>query len=154
MMKTYIFCAIFVIANSTMPLISVAQKNTATPQQEKEIQTLISQYSSARETRDTILLRKILTPEIDQLVSTGEWRNGVQESVTGMLRSSASTPGTRTLQVDKIRMLDSHTAIVDCKYDIQSGGGTARRMWSTFIVIKERNKWLISAIRNMLPGAP
>ena len=122
-----------------------------TARNRKEINALIDNYSLARENRDTVLLKSILTSDIDQLVSTGEWRNGMQASVKGMLASSAGSPGTRTLTVDKIRFMSSENAIVDAKYDIQNADGTVRKMWSTFIVVHETKGWKISAIRNMLP---
>ena len=117
----------------------------------KDISLLIDKYSEAREKRDTVLLKNILTGDVDQLVSTGEWRNGITASVKGMLRSSASSPGTRTLNVEKIRLLTANSAIVDCKYEIQNADGTPRKMWSTFVVVSEKGVWKISAIRNMLP---
>ena len=117
----------------------------------KQIHILIDKYSQAREKRDTVLLKNILTPEVDQLVSTGEWRNGIGASVEGMLKSSINSPGTRTLNIEKIRMLNPNSAIVDCKYEIQNKDGTTRKMWSTFIVLSDKKVWKISAIRNMLP---
>ena len=136
-----------------MALTSVlhGQNTIPTDKQRTDISSLIDKYSEAREKRDTMLLKSILTSDVDQLVSTGEWRNGVDASVKGMLNSSASSPGTRTLTVDKIRMLSSDNAIVDCKYDIQNADGTTRRMWSTFLVVHSKGVWRISAIRNMLP---
>ncbi|MBA4057366.1 MAG: DUF4440 domain-containing protein, partial [Marivirga sp.] len=102
--------------------------------------------------RDTLLLKSILTTDVDQLVSTGEWRNGITASLKGMLSSSANSPGTRTLTIEKIRLLNPDNAIVDCKYEIQNQDGTPRKMWSTFIVVSEKKAWKISAIRNMLPS--
>jgi len=84
--------------------------------QKKDIYQLIDTYSQAREKRDTLLLKSILTTDVDQLVSTGEWRNGIAPSVKGMLQSSANSPGTRTLTIEKIRLLNPNSAIVDCKY--------------------------------------
>lgn len=130
---------------------SLAQQNEPTDKQKKEITALIDKYSLARENKDTVLLKAILTSDVDQLVSTGEWRNGVQSSVKGMLRSSAAAPGTRTLVVEKIRLVTSGSAIVDCRYEIQNEDGSPRKMWSTFVVVSEKNVWKISAIRNMLP---
>ena len=120
--------------------------------QKKDIYQLIDTYSQAREKRDTLLLKSILTTDVDQLVSTGEWRNGIAPSVKGMLQSSANSPGTRTLTIEKIRLLNLNAAIVDCKYEIQNADGTPRKMWSTFIVVSEKGRWKISAIRNMLPS--
>jgi uncharacterized protein (TIGR02246 family) len=126
-------------------------QNIPNDKQTKDIYSLIDSYSQAREKRDTVLLKNILTTDIDQLVSTGEWRNGVGESVKGMLKSSTASPGTRTLKIDKIRMLNPKSAIVDAKYEIQNADGTLRKMWSTFVVVNEKGDWKISAIRNMLP---
>lgn len=118
----------------------------------KAIYELIDKYSEAREKKDTLLLKDILTTDVDQLVSTGEWRDGIAASVKGMLNSSASSPGTRTLAIEKIRPLSLGAAVVDCKYEIQNPNGNARKMWSTFIVVSDKGKWKISAIRNMLPA--
>ena len=118
--------------------------------QEKAIRNLIDQYSLAREKSDTILLKMILTPDVDQLVSTGEWRVGIRAAVDGMLKRTAGNSGTRTLQVDKIQMLTPASAIVDCRYDIQNADGSFRKMWSSFIVLREKDIWRIRALRNML----
>lgn len=127
-----------------------AQSLPGDPQQ-KAIASVIDRYSEARAKRDTLLLKTILSADVDQLVSTGEWRNGVAASVEGMLKSAAGSPGTRTLTIKKIRMIDRNAAIVDCNYEIQKDGNT-RKMWSTFIILSDGKVWKISAIRNMLPA--
>ncbi len=129
-----------------------SQDTTFTNQQRKAITDLIDQYAQARERSDTVLLKAILTPDIDQLVSTGEWREGIRSAIEGMLRSSANSPGTRTLSVAKIQKLNSTTAIVDCRYEIQNTNGSTRKMWSTFIVVMDKKAWKIRSIRNMLPA--
>ena len=120
----------------------------------KELSALIDQYAQAREEKDTVLLKRILTTDADQLVSSGEWRNGIRQSIEGMLRSSAGNPGTRKLIVDKMRLLTAATAIIDARYEIQQADGTIRKMWSTFFVVQQQGRWKISAIRNMLPSVP
>jgi hypothetical protein len=120
--------------------------------QQKEITKLIDQYSLAREKSDTVLLKAILTPDIDQLVSTGEWRIGIKAAVDGMLKSSANSVGKRTLTIDKIQMLTPASAVVDCRYEIEQPDGNIRKMWSTFIVVGEKDAWKIRSIRNMLPS--
>jgi len=142
---------LLVLLNLISIVFSFGQQTKPTQQQQKDISLLIDKYSEAREKRDTVLLKSILTPDIDQLVSTGEWRNGISASVKGMLRSSASSPGTRTLNIEKTRLLNTNCAIVDCKYEIQNADGTPRKMWSTFVVVTDKGAWKISAIRNMLP---
>src|SRR5262245_59976587 len=81
-------------------------------QQHADIVTLIDNYSKAREQKDTILLKKILTPDVDQLVSTGVWRTGMREAILGMLRSTESNNGSRKLIVDKVRFLSSDIGLV------------------------------------------
>lgn len=133
--------------------LSLKSQHLVSDKQRKEIEFLIDKYSLARENRDTILLKNILVNEIDQLVSTGEWREGKSASVQGMLKSSAGNPGSRTLTIEKLRLLSENTALVDCKYEIANANGTPRKMWSTFIVVSVKGTWKISAIRNMLPTA-
>jgi len=142
---------LLLLLNLTCIVLLFGQHTTPSPQQQKDISLLIDKYSEAREKRDTVLLKSILTADIDQLVSTGEWRNGISASVKGMLRSSASSPGTRTLNIEKTRLVNAHCAIVDCKYEIKNADGTPRKMWSTFVVVTDKGAWKISAIRNMLP---
>jgi hypothetical protein len=150
MKKSALFCFLNLAAGV---FYLYGQHNEPTDPGHKAITLLIDQYSEAREKRDTTLLKIILSAHVDQLVSTGEWRNGIGTAVQGMLNSSANNPGTRTLTVDRIRLLNPTAAIVDCKYDIQNTDSTMRRMWSTFIVVKEKKVWKISAIRNMLPAS-
>jgi hypothetical protein len=130
-----------------------AQFAKLTDRQRQSITAVINQYSQARESRDTLLLKKILTTDVDQLVSTGEWRTGMAEAVQGMMKSSATNPERRTLTVDKIRLVTTNSAIVDCRYEIANANGDPKKMWSSFIVVADKNVWKISAIRNMLPAA-
>ena len=147
-MKKIIFLLLLNLASVGL----FAQHAMPSAQQQKDISLLIDKYSEAREKKDTVLLKNILTSDVDQLVSTGEWRTGINASVKGMLRSSASSPGTRTLTIEKTRLLNATCAIVDCKYEIKNPDGTPRKMWSTFVVVTDKGAWKISAIRNMLPS--
>jgi uncharacterized protein (TIGR02246 family) len=144
---------LFFLLNVAGMVSSYSQQNSPNEEQQKAITTLIDQYSEAREKNDTVLLKKILTTDVDQLVSNGEWRIGIAAAIEGMLRSSGNNPGTRTLSIETIRMLSSNTAIADCRYEIQNTNGTVRKMWSTFIVVADKGVWKISAIRNMLPAS-
>jgi uncharacterized protein (TIGR02246 family) len=145
---------LLLMLNLTGVSLLYSQDKTPNDDQRKAITSLIDQYSEAREKNDTLLLKNILTRDVDQLVSTGEWRNGINAAVQGMLKSSVNTPGTRTLTIENIRMFNPSSAIVDCRYDIQNTDGSIRKMWSTFLVVIEKKKWKISAIRNMLPANP
>jgi ketosteroid isomerase-like protein len=145
--------SIFLLLLYILPAVMVkAQDGKPADSQQKAIVALIDKYSEAREKSDTVLLKNILTKDVDQLVSTGEWRIGIGAAIEGMLKSSANSPGTRTLTVNKIRMLDANCAIADCRYEIKSTNKTTRKMWSSFTVVVDNLEWKISAIRNMLPS--
>lgn len=140
-----------ILLNLIITPILQAQNKSSDDKQRQDIYTLIDKYAQAREKKDTLLLKSILTNDVDQLVSSGEWRDGIKGSVDGMLRSSENNPGTRKLIVEKIRFLNKESAIADARYEIINPDGTIRKMWSTFIVVIQRNSWKIAAIRNMLP---
>lgn len=144
------FFLIFLIQFSCSSFL-VAQNTKLTEKTKSELVALIDSYSEAREKNDTVLLKSILTVDVDQLVSSGEWREGISNAVEGMQRSSTTNVGTRTLTVEKCRLLHPEVGIVDARYQIESGDGSIRKMWSTFFVVREKGKWKISAIRNMLP---
>lgn len=144
---------LLLLSNLTGVVTLFAQNSTPHNHVQKAISSLIDQYSEAREKSDTVLLKAILTTDVDQLVSTGEWRNGIGASVQGMLKSSINSAGTRTLNIEKTRMLNPKSAIVDCRYEIQNDDGTMRKMWSTFVVVYDKKVWKISAIRNMMPAS-
>lgn len=116
------------------------------------IYNLIKQYGEARATQDTAKLADLLTDDVDQHVSSGEWRSGLEETLAGMVRSSQSNPGERSLNVQRIRFVNPETAVVDVKYDLRQANGQERNMWSTFVVVNVNFKWKIAAIRNMLPS--
>lgn len=147
-MKSIYFLLLLLISAS----FGYGQETNLVDSQRKEITMLIAQYSHARESRDTIILKKILAKDVDQLVSTGEWRSGIGSAVEGMMKSSTNNPGSRTLNVDKIRLVTPVCAIVDCRYEIANSNGNPRKMWSSFIVVADKGVWKISAIRNMLPA--
>jgi len=148
-MKTILFSVFFLFLSFSQVRAQISADHK---QKSIEIHALINAYSSAREAKDTIRLKEILAKNIDQLVSSGEWRIGIEEALPGMIRSSTSNPGSRTLEVEKIKFLSEESALVDARYSIKSPNEAERNMWSTFLVIKEKKQWKITAIRNMLPA--
>ena len=144
--------ALLFLSHLACIIVLYGQDTPVNDKKKKEITSLIDQYSVAREKRDTVLLKTILTPNVDQLISTGEWRVGINAAVEGMMKSSVNSPGTRTLHVEKIQTITSSSAIVDCRYEIQNTDGIVRKMWSTFIVVGDKKTWKIRSIRNMLPA--
>ncbi len=136
-----------------LPVLAFSQIHPKEKEDAVKIHGLIERYSQARETQDTVLLKQLLTNDIDQLVSSGEWRTGIREAIDGMLRSSGTNPGSRRLQVEKIKYLSDEIALVDCRYIITSPSGEERNLWSSFTVIFHKKSWKISAIRNMSPSS-
>jgi len=143
--------SLIILFNLVVTTFIYAQDAATVENQKDDIYLLIDQYTQAREKKDSVLLKSILMTDIDQLVSSGEWRIGIDVAIEGMMRSSGRNPGTRTIKIEKIRFLNSESGIVDARYEIQNTDGTARKMWSTFVVVYDEDRWKISAIRNMLP---
>jgi uncharacterized protein (TIGR02246 family) len=134
-----------------LPTLAFSQLKPGQKEDAVRIHQLIDQYSEAREKQDTVLLKSILAEDVDQLVSSGEWRTGIREAVDGMLRSSNANPGVRKLHVEKIKFLNDEAALVDCRYIITNTAGNEQNMWSSFVVVFHKRNWKISAIRNMRP---
>lgn len=140
----FVFLLCFMVINNT----SLAQTD------DKVFHDLIAAYAEAREKQDADLLKSVLTEDVDQLVSSGEWRIGKDTAVEGMKRSSQVNEGNRVLTVDKTRLLTPHSALVDARYQIINPEGVSRNMWSTFILVREDDgTWKIAGIRNMLPSS-
>jgi uncharacterized protein (TIGR02246 family) len=117
------------------------------------IRELVKRYVDARNNKDAAAVRELFTPDADQLVSTGEWRRGLDAVLQGAMASSKKETGQSSVTLESVRGLNSDTAIADGRYETTSlGASTARKMWSTFIVVRTKVGWRIAAIRNMLPA--
>ena len=119
---------------------------------EAEIYDLVRRYVAAREARDPKAIEALFTADADQLVSSGEWRRGRDAVVKGSLASSAAVGESRTITVETVRMLGPDLAVADGRYEIRAAGGETRRMWATFVAVRQDAVWRIAAIRNMLPA--
>ena len=119
---------------------------------EAAIRDVVAQYLAAREHRDAKAVGELFTDDADQLVSSGEWRKGRDEIVRGTLASSDRTGGTRTIAVETIRFPKPDVAIADGRYELSNTQEGTRRMWTSFVLVREGDRWKIAAIRNMLPA--
>lgn len=117
------------------------------------IRALVARYTEIRERGDAAALGALFTADADQLVSSGEWRKGREAVVKGSLASSQQTQGKRTLTIDAVRTVAAGVAIADSRYEIAQADGQTRRMWATWLLVKDGDTWKIAAIRNMLPAA-
>src|SRR5688500_2246173 len=116
------------------------------------IRALVAAYAAARDKGDATALTALFTADADQLVSSGEWRRGRAAVVQGSLSSSQQNQGARTFTIETVRMIAADVALADSRYDITPPSGTARRMWASWILVKDGTVWKIAAIRNMLPA--
>ena len=151
-MKNITYFILLGIINLSFTTILYAQELDKDSEHTAAIYSLVAKYAEAREKKDLTLLEEVFAPDVDQLTSSAEWRSGKQNSIDGVMRSSASRPGARTITVEKVRFLTSDSAIADARYEIKNADGSSRKMWSTFIVVYDNTSWRISGIRNMLPA--
>jgi uncharacterized protein (TIGR02246 family) len=119
------------------------------------IQEVIRRYVDARAKADPVATAALFTPDVDQLVSSGEWRAGRAAVVTGTMASSQQNAGTRLITIDQIRFLTPEVALVDGRYTLTPPAGAPPRLMRTSLLLQKANSnWQISAIRNMLPAPP
>jgi uncharacterized protein (TIGR02246 family) len=134
--------------------LSAAAEAQAPATDEAAVRALVDAYSAARDKSDATALTALFTADADQLVSSGEWRRGRDAVVKGSLASSQQAQGKRTFTVDTVRMIAANVALADSRYEIAQADGTTRRMWASWLLVKDAGGWKIAAIRNMLPAAP
>lgn len=126
------------------------------------VREIVRKYVDAREKRDATLLEALFTADADQLVTTGEWRQGRENVVRGGLASSQANPGSRQITIEVVRFVTRDVAIADGRYQITDPQANApRRMRTTFVVVRsaaasgaDSHAWRIAAIRNMAPTDP
>jgi uncharacterized protein (TIGR02246 family) len=136
---------------TVLPLL--AQGSTNKTADETAIRDIVKKYLDSRERGDARALDALFTSDVDQLVSSGEWRKGRDEVVRGTLASSQRSSGARSITIETVRFPSAGTAIADGRYEIAGAqGAAARRMWSTFVLTRAGDGWHIAAIRNMLPA--
>jgi uncharacterized protein (TIGR02246 family) len=116
------------------------------------IRAVVAAYAAARDKGDGAALAALFTADADQLVSSGEWRRGRPAVVQGSLTSSQQNEGARTFTLETVRMIAADVALADSRYDIAPPGGPTRRMWASWLLVKDGSGWKIAAIRNMLPA--
>jgi uncharacterized protein (TIGR02246 family) len=101
---------------------------------------------------DEKALHGLFTADADQLVSSGEWRRGLDNLLQGAMASSKKENGKSSVTVESVRMVGKDAAVADGRYETSSAGAAApRKMWSTFVMQRTSEGWRIAAIRNMLP---
>jgi len=121
-----------------------------TPADDAAVRDVVKRYMDARERIDPKATAELFTADADQLVSSGEWRRGLDAVVKGTTASSQNNSGKRTITVETVRFLSADVAIVDGRYELVSDN--TRKMWASLVMKKTAGGWKIAAIRNMLPA--
>jgi uncharacterized protein (TIGR02246 family) len=136
---------------SSAVLLAAAESSS----DEAAVRGVIQKYMDARDQRDATALAALFTADVDQLVSSGEWRKGRDAVVKGTLGSSQTTGGKRTITVESVRFLGSSVALADGRYELSGlANGETRKMWTSILLQHDPDGWHIAAIRNMLPAPP
>ena len=122
---------------------------------EAAVRDVVANYVAARDRGDAAAVAAVFTENADQLTSSGEWRRGRDELVRGTLASSKANSGARTITITTVRFPAADVAIADGEYVIgATSSAPARKMWTSFVMIRSGGRWRIDAIRNMLPAPP
>lgn len=140
---------LFRLLLSVFACVAMAQSST----DEAAIRDVVKRYVDARERIDPKATEALFTADADQLVSSGEWRKGLDAVVKGTTASSQNNSGKRTITVESIRFLTADVAIADGRYELVGGESNTRKMWTTLIMKRTAGTWKIAAIRNMLPAS-
>jgi len=154
-MRTQLAILFCLVSLTTWSVQDGARRTGTGGNEDAAIREIVGKYVDARERIDPKAVEELFTSDADQLVSSGEWRRGLDAVVRGTMASSKSTGGKRTITVETIRMITPEVAIVDGRYELTGlAGGATRSMWTTLVLKRTEKGWRISAIRNMLPAAP
>ena len=89
---------------------------------EAAIRSVVEKYVAARDQIDSKAVAALFTADADQLVSSGEWRRGLDAVVKGTMASSQASSGKRTVTVETVRFISNDVAVVDGRYEIAGGG--------------------------------
>ncbi len=142
------------LAISILLITAAFAHSSPSASDEIAIRQLVQNYMQARNTKNAEATRSLFTKDADQLVSTGEWRKGIDGLVQGAMASSQKETGQSSIAIESIRFIDPDIAIADGRYETSSlVSSTTRKMWTTLIVRRTETGWKIAAIRNMLPAS-
>ncbi len=132
---------------------SASGTSDLSPDSEAEVRRTLHAYVDGRQARDLEAVEAVLSPDMDQLTSRGEWRRGRDAATAGMKRSSTRNPGDRTLEIETVRFLRNDVALADARYVIAGTDGPDRILWSSFTLVRDHaGSWRITSIRNQKPA--
>ena len=145
-MRILVACLLIAVL---MPTLRAQQSPTAAD--EADVRNLVEAYTNARDARDPAAVAALFTSDADQVTTGGEWRRGRDQIRSGTADASRRNPGVRRISIEAVRFVTRDVAIADGPYQIATGDATARRIWTTLVLVRTPDGWRISAVRNMTP---
>ena len=148
----YAYSLTLLLAVSASSPLAFGQPASDRSQDEAAIREVVRAFIGTREDSNAESLSALLTPDVDQQVTSGSVRSGREAVVDGSLTTTRETGGRRTIVLEKIRFLSDDVAIADGPYDIVGRSDGPDRHYRTSMVLKkDGDSWKIAAIRNMQP---
>jgi uncharacterized protein (TIGR02246 family) len=146
---------VWLVSLSTVCLLGLsagAQQTADREADERAIRAVVDAFIATRDANDAEALAALLTPDVDQHVTSGALRVGRQAVVEDSIATTNRTGGRREIRIETIRFVSDDVAIVDGAYDILGRrDGTDRHYRTTMILLDGGSDWQIAAIRNMQP---
>src|SRR3954471_15520470 len=118
-----------------------ASAQTPSQHDQQKIRSVVAEYMAARNENLPEAVRKLFTPDADQLVSTGEWRKGLTDLVRGTSLSSRKEAGKSSITVEAVRLVDKDVSIVDGRYRTVGVNGAIRDIWTTLVLKRVGTDW-------------
>ena len=135
------------VVAATVPVM--AEDSPDRSADEATIRHITQEYIDTRDNGDEAGLRALLTVDIDQRLTSGRLRAGIDAVVSGSLDSTRGSGGKRVIALETIRFLGADVAIADGSYDsLGRNDGTDLHMRTTMIFRLINGQWRIAAIRN------
>ncbi len=129
--------------------VAIAQEAPDRSADESAIRQVTREYILRRDNNDEAGLRALLSPNVDQRLTSGRMRTGLEAVVSGSLQSTQNSGGKRVISLESIRFLGADVAIANGSYDsLGRADGTDLHMQTTMVFWRVDGEWTIDAIRN------
>ena len=135
-------------------IIPVLAQTPKTGADDAAIRRVVQQQDETRNRGDWKAMGELFTQDAEQYTSAGEWRRGRAQIEKAVAQIMATTyKGAKyTTKVDTVKTLTPTVAIVDGAFEISNIGGTGSRTGhSTYVLVKDADRWRIAAVRSMVP---
>ena len=137
----------------TVPLILCAAGAKSSPEDESAIRKLLADNTVAFNEHRGDLITAASTDDFDLVNPPGTYSSGkpdLREAFRGAFRNAKMAA-----TIERIRFIRPDVALVDGTFAISGSEITpAPKGLRTFVLVKENGRWMITALRQMIPVAP